>query len=404
MELNQFARIGKGVLSKSIGLQKNYVEEYVKSQDKLNENKSGCHECPIYKAKQQFIALDMAEAAEQLENQCKNCSTSVWEASYTQCIRYINEKNKYGYQPTLKCNAIKLLLLYHFLQPDERGFLKNISIKSLASTIGCTVATIHACNSVLSKYNYCYICESGLYDNHINVYLTEYKNYHKTAAEGGRGYITMSSDMLMDLIGISSLNTLRLNIKGILEVDNVSYSQTQNKNYSTVDTTYKKLRGFLPAYCKNNIIRKALEKDTSIFDLTFYDKGVSFSIHPKYAQKQLRNSMLENTKDNLIDFVDSINNAIDILETAKHPDEQAKIKESLSSMHISNMEKYPPLTLQTTDYMDLASLSLQYNPQIVRSAIIHIYNTYIASNHPIEKFGALTRTVIRNMSFSKIAA
>lgn len=404
MELNQFARIGKGVLSKSIGLQKNYIEEYVQSEDKLNETKSGCHECPIYKTKQQLIAIGLTESVEELHAKCKNCSTSVWEPSYTQHVRYINEKNKFGYQPTLKSNAIKLLLLYHFLQPDANGFIKNVSIKSLASTIGCTVATIIASNKILSKYDYCYIGESGLYDKHINVYLTEYKNYHKTAAEGGRGYITMSSDMLMDLIGISSLNTLRLNLKGILEVDNASYAQTQNRNYSSVETTYKKLRGFLPSYCKNNVIRKALEKDASIFDLTFYDKGVSFSIHEKYAQKKLRNSMLENTKENLIDFVENINSTFDALENVKHPDEKAKIDEILSAMHISKMEQYPPLTLQMKDYEDLASLSLQYNIQIVHTAIVHIYNRYITAKHPVEKFGALARTVIRNLSFSHVAA
>lgn len=404
LELNQFARIGKGVLSKSIGLQKNYVEEYVQGQDILNETKSGCYNCPVFKAKQQLIALGFIDAAEQINNKCRNCSSSVWETSYIQRKRYINEKNMFGYQPTLKSNAIKLLLLYHFLQPDAHGFLKNINIKSLASTIGCTVATINACNKVLADYSYCYISNSGIYDNHINVYLTEYKNYHKTAAEGGRGYITMSSDMLMDLIGISSLNTLRLNLKGILEVDNVSYSQTQNESYSTVDTTYKKLRDFLPAYCKNNVIRKALEKDDSIFDLTFHDKGVSFSIHEKYAQKKLRNAMMENTKENLINFVDNINEMVESLDNAIHPEEKTKIEEILSSLHISKMEKYPLLTLHLTDYEDLTSLALQYNLHIVHTAIIHIYNFYILNNRPVEKFGALARTVIRNMSISRAAA
>lgn len=405
MELNQFARIGKGILSKSIGLQRNYVEYYENGPEILNENKSGCYDCPIYKIKQQLISLGLTDAAEQIHTQCKSCSSSVWEPSYTPHKRYINEKNRFGYQPTLKGNAIKLLLLYHFLQPDAHGFVKNISIKSLAMTIGCTVATIHACNKVLSDYNYCYICNSGIYDNHINIYLVEYKNYHKAAAEGGRGYITMSSEMLTDLISISTLNTLRLNLKGILEVDNASYSQTQNETYSTVDTTYKKLRGFLPSYCKNNIIRKALEKDNAIFDISFHDsKSVCFRIHEKYAQKKLRDAMMENTKENITDFVSNINDVLESLNNTEHPDEKTKLTEIRTLLHIVQRKKYPLLTLHLTDYEDLASLALQYNLQIVHTAIIHIYNNYTTSNRPVEKFGALARTIIRNMSFSSAAA
>lgn len=404
MELNHFARIGKGVLSKSIGLQKNYVEVYSKGPDVLNEIKSECLSCPIHQLKQQFLSLDLPDTAEEIQAQCHTCSTSVWEPSYTQGIRYINEKNRYGYQPTLKSNALKLLLLYHFLQPDAQGFIKNVSIKALAATIGCTVATIHASNRVLKEYNYCYICDSGLYHNHINIFLPEYKNYHKTAAEGGRGYVTMSSDMLMDLIGISSLNTLRLNLKGILEVDNASYMRSQNDTYSVVETTYKRLRGFLPSYCKNNVIRKALEQDNSIFDLSFFDKGVSFTIHEKYAQKKLRNAMLEDTKENLIEFVDNLNDMTETVQSTAHPDERERLEDILSTMHIEKSQKYPTLNLHLTDYEDLASLALQYNLQMVHMAIIHIYNHYITAGHPVETFGALARTIIRNMSSLRSAS
>ncbi len=404
MELNQFARIGKGVLSKSIGLQKNYVEVYTKGPDVLNENKSGCHACPIYQLKQQLLSFGLADEAERIQEQCKTCSASVWEPSYTQSVRYINEKNRYGYQPTLKSNALKLFLLYHFLQPDAQGFIKDVNLKSLAETVGCTLATIQASNKVLQEYNYCYIGNSGLHNNHISIFLPEYKNYHKTAAEGGRGYITMSSDMLKDLIGIPSLNTLRLNLKGILEVDNASYSHTQNDTYSAVETTYERLRGFLPSYCKNNVIRKALEQNDSIFDLSFYDKGVSFTIHEKYAQKKMRNAMMEDTKENIIGFVDNINNVIDAVQDASHPAEKEKLAEILSTMHIESSQKYPSLSLRLTDYEDLASLALQYNLHMVHEAIIHIYNNYIAANHPVDTFGALARTIIRNHSFSRAAS
>ena len=218
MELNSYARIGKGILTKAIGLQKNYVEIYSKGPDVLNENRSDCHNCIVHQKKEELRALGLDKEADKIHCFCHTCPTSVWEPSYTTEKRYINEKNRYGYQPTLKLNAIRLLLLYHFLQPDAYGFIKDVCKKELAATIGCTAATIDACNDVLQDYGYCYFGNSGIRDHCINILLTEYKDYHKTAAEGGRGYITMSQDMLSDLCGIENLNTLRLNLKGILEI------------------------------------------------------------------------------------------------------------------------------------------------------------------------------------------
>ena len=401
LELNQFARIGKGVISKSIGLQKNYTEVYRKGPDVLNECKSGCMGCPIYEHKQDFLALGINEPVDQLNTHCKTCSSAVWESSY-QYIRYVNEKNRYGYQPTLKSYAIKLLLLYHFLQPDGNGFIKNACIKELAQTLGCTAATIQASNAVLREYGYCYI--SALYDHHFNVYLPEYKNYHKTAAEGGRGYITMSSEMLMDLIAIPALNTLRLNLKGILEVDNASYTRTSEDTYSTVTASFSKLRGFLPAYCKNNVIRKALEQDDSIFDLEFQDTGVSFSIHDKYAQKKMRDAMQEDVKATITEYVNDLNDIFKAADSAALPFEREQYKDLLSTMHIEASQKYPALLLNREDCSDLAGLAMQYNLQMVLMAISHIYNRYITAGEPVNNFGALARTIIRNSSYEKMAS
>ena len=121
MELSSFARIGKGVLTKAIGLQKNYIEVYSQGPDVLNERESNCSNCVIHQKKEELKMLGLEQAADQIHCFCHTCSSSVWEPSYTTEKRYINEKNRYGYQPTLKSNAIKLLLLYHFLHPDGRG-------------------------------------------------------------------------------------------------------------------------------------------------------------------------------------------------------------------------------------------------------------------------------------------
>ncbi|MCM1561810.1 MAG: hypothetical protein NC123_20100 [Butyrivibrio sp.] len=398
MELNSFARIGKGVITKAIGLQKNYVEVYSQGPDTLNECRSGCHDCIIRQKKEELRALGLEKEADKIHCFCHTCPSSVWEPSYTAQKRYINEKNRYGYQPTLKANSIKLLLLYHFIQPDSRGFIRNVCTKELAARIGCTLSTINACNNVLQDYNYCHFCNSGTGSHYINVFLPEYRDYHKTAAEGGRGYITMSSDMLSDLCGIESLNTLRLNLKGILEVDNASCYDTQNPAAAPVTSQYQKLRGFLPSYCKRNIIQKALKKSDAIFNLSINEQNVTFRIRDKYAQKNLRERMLDKTKENLIEYVDHINTVLGDAARARHPEEKERLDSILATLDISPSEKYPSLCLKISDYRDLASLALQYNLDMVHRTISLIYNKYILQNRPIEKIGALARTIIRKNS------
>ena len=404
MELNSYARIGKAVISKAIGLQKNYKEIYEKSEDKLNEEKSGCHNCEICKLKCQFSALGVTEVCDKLNEQCRTCSQAVWEKAYTIHTKYINEKNHYGYQPTLKTNAIKLFIAYHFLQPDALGFVKNVSVKELAELLDCTPATIRFSNEILSSYEYCYFCNSGISDNHINVYIPEYKNYHKPANEGGRGYLNLSSSMLSELLTINHLNTLRLTLKGILEVDNASAYDAANPNLTDVTSTFDKLRGFLPSYCKRNVIRKALEQGDAVFQYSFTDSSVTFSMKQEYSKKNMREAMLFESEQEVKDHVDRLNDVLELANDNGPYADETRTEALLTMFSIDSFCQYPALILTNDVYRDLASMCIQYNMNMVKQAISCVYNDYIAKRRPVESFGALTRHYIRNMSVFNIFA
>lgn len=404
LELNSYARIGKAVITKAIGLQKNYKEIYEKSEDKLNEEKSGCHNCEVCKLKCRFSALGVTEVCDALNEQCRTCSQAVWESTYTTYTKYINEKNRYGYQPTLKVNAIKLFITYHFLQPDALGFIKNVSVKELAELLDCTPATIRSSNEILSSYEYCYFCNSGISDNHINVYIPEYKNYHKPASEGGRGYLSLSSNMLSELLAVDHLNTLRLTIKGILEVDNASAYDAANPNLTDVTSTFDKLRGFLPSYCKRNVIRKALEQGNAIFQYSFSDSSVTFSMKQEYAKKNMRKAMLLESEQEVKDHVDSLNDVLELANDKEPYTDHERTQALLTMFSIGSFHRYPSLILTNDDYRDLASMCIQYNMNMVKQAISCVYNDYIAKRRPVESFGALTRHYIRNMSVFNIFA
>ena len=404
MNLNNFARIGKGVITKSIGLQKNYIETYEEVDIKLDERQSGCLFCPVYQAKCQMREIDVPDALDLLECQCEGCSQAVYTTEYKIHKKYINEKNQFGYQHTLKSHSIKLLLLYHFLQPDAHGMIKDVSIKGLAELIGCTTATIRANNKVLKEYGYCYISESGLYDNHINVCLPEYKDYHKTAAEGGRGYITMSASMMEKILGIKGLNTLRLNLKGIIETDNASFGNTENPEMSAATASYKKLRGFLPDYCKRNVIIKALQQDNSIFDLAYHDNAVTFHIHPEFAQKNMRGSMLENEEASMKEYIDNLNRTLSMAGESYIKGADPIVDACIESYGIADSYKHPLFELSDKDYKDLASMCVQYNRDIVQSAVITAYNNYTLLGREIRNFGGMIRAIIRRRLSASRAA
>lgn len=396
MELSNFARIGKGVITKSIGLQENYIEIYEKGGRKRDEEKSGCYSCPVYQAKCSMRDLGATDALDFLECQCGCCSQAVYTEEYKSTKKYINEKNQFGYQQTLKSCSIKLLLAYHFLQPDAYGMLKDVSIKDLAGLVGCTTATVKACNRVLAEYGYCCICNSGLYDNHINVILTEYKDYHKTAAEGGRGYITMSSSMMQKILGIKGLNALRLNLKGILEVDNASFRSTGDPEMASATASYKKLKGFLPNYCKRNVIIKALQQDSSIFTFAYDDNIVTFNINREFAQKNMRGSMLANEEKEMKAYIESLNRTLSMAgkNYIKGADPLADAR--LSNFRIAIAGSYALLHLSDKDYKDLASMCVQYNRDMVQKAVITAYNDYAVHGKEIKNFGGIIRTIIRS--------
>lgn len=393
MGLSNFARIGKGVITKLIGLQDNYIEYYTKEEPKRDEEKSGCFSCPVYQAKCQMSEFDITDAYEYMECQCGGCSQAVFTDSYTVTKKYINEKNRFGYQQTLKSYPIKIFLILHFLGPDSHGLIMDVSIKELAGLAGCSAATVRAAVRKLSECGYIQVCESGSYDNHINVLITEYSDYHKTAEEGGRGYITMSSDMMGKLLGIKRLNTLRLNLKGILEVDSASL-QTGGSEMASATATYKKLQGFLPKYCRRNVIISALKQDSSIFHFDYSDQAVTFNINPEFSQRNMRDSMLKNEESVMRKYIENLNRTLLMagMDYVRGADPLADAH--LSALRITEAEGYIPLQLADKDYKDLASMCVQFNRDIVRKAVITAYNQYTAQGQTIKNFGGMIRTII----------
>lgn len=404
LNLNNFARVGKGPALKAIGLQKNYKEYYTEYQQ-LDETASGCFACPHFKYKS-FLEYMPEEIQKNICHQCGSCPKAVYKTAYKTHIKYMNEKNMYGYQPRLKGNALKLLITYHFLSPNPRGFISDISEKELAEFIKCDIKTIKYSNEILAKYGYISYHATGWEKNHISILLPEYNTYHLTASEGGRGYATISKELLQQIMNVKDINQLRIYLRAILESDASSAPQVK------LERSYEQLRRYLPGYCKPNVIKKALVTKSDIFNVEYENSKIVFHLNAAYNTRQAKIHLIEENRGEIQSYITALNDMLDQynLLQERPDDEIGDLAEQLRANGINPYldtnrklsNTYPPVILKDNDYRDLGLLSTTYSLSVVKQAVLEIYNSYILLKRPIESFGALTRTIIKKEAlFSK---
>ena len=380
----EFCNIGKAVLTKALGLQKNYSEMIETSYEVIDIEASNCESCKWHKIKS--VTKPSEELYVECENACASCPHRCMKTEYTYKKVYHNEQNAFGYQVTLKTNAIKIFLLYHFLGVDSIGFIKNVDLQELADRIGCDIKTIHNNNVLLQNYGYIHF--SKVDAHRINVYLSDYENYLKPASHGGRGFLVMSKDVLEEVLKITSINELRITLRELMEFDSL-----KNQKTDSIEKSYSELRRMLPAYCKRNIIQKASNK-LSMFLTEIKDNFVKFIIKPEYDAKKQKEEQLTYYEQELASFSQ---------EFAK---DVAEINTNIYSIRDSKFADFftEPETIEyrcwfftKLEIADLASLCLQYSYDIVIKALQSIYKTYKLRGTPIKNLGGLTRTVINAM-------
>mgnify|MGYP006999407132 CR=1 FL=1 len=216
--MDNFTNIGKAVLIQALGIQQNYttiIDSSVEVTDYSNDNCSTCK----YKAIIESFSSDNDIYKMAIDN-CNNCPHRILTTKNVTKKIYHNEKNRYGYKPRLKSNSIKLLLLLHFYHPDKFGVICNVNSLQLAKELGCDIKTIFNNLEILSRYNYISYCKSSTYN--ITVCLNDYESYYLPANKGGRGFFVMSLDLLKQIIQLENLLTLRIHLRELIEIDNLT--------------------------------------------------------------------------------------------------------------------------------------------------------------------------------------
>lgn len=364
-ELLQFANIGKAILIQMLGLQKNYHEDVVGTQQVLDPQATGCASCPYYK-QSTLLGIDCKE-------QCDNCPHRKYKEEPIIQRRYFNEFNQFGYKPMLKCFAIKLMLLFHFQSPDKDGYCLNFDPYQAAETLGCTTRTV--LNNLDNLQRYKYIKYKRVSPHNYNILLTEYKNYFSPATKGGRGYFVMPQDLFKKILPLGEVNQLRIILRELLEFDKLS----QRGNFTINNRSIEDIRKYLPFYCKPYVINKIIASlDTPI--MTFEHINGTYRITSPYGNtKQFKEDEIEYWTSYWKVFVFNFND--NILFTNK---EQGQANPLL-------------FLFEDKGYHDIAMMTLQYGAEEIQKAMETLYYTYVVQNREVTNPGGLLRHLIEHM-------
>lgn len=387
--MRQFASIGKLLIKRAVGLQRNFKEIEYEVVSKLDEQASGCFACQNYSLKAVFAKRLESDQYQNACSVCENCPRRVFKEEKVEKVTYINEKNRYAgetghYISTLKTNAIKLLLVLHMMSPNRWGHIMELPMSKLKSILGCDRKTVCSNLEKLKQYGYiAYINNRGI----LNVVLEGYENYFKSAKDGGRGFLTLSSALVEELLAIKDLTTLRIFLQQLVETDNQGHIEQK-----IVVKTYEELLRGLPEYCKPNHVKKHLaeNKDNQIFEIQVEEK-VSFKLNPEYDAKKVKEKLIEESREDLIFYVNQLNEKFEKINKGElRPD--ARLPKIFYTKQ--NVQEYVPFVIRMKVFEDLAKMCWQFSIYNIIDTLNYVYVNYTLEHKIIENLAALVRALL----------
>lgn len=396
--MNKYARIGRACLIQAIGPQQNHVITELRESNIIDRCKTVCYTCSNYHDFHMESYSSMPKPVqENMDAICQACPHCSCKKEIV--TKYVNEKHQYGYGVRLSLVATKLLIYFHFQNPDNNGCVKYISITDAAKTVGCSRRSIFNAIKKLSEHDYIMAgnCGNGL----VNVIIKSYKNIALPANKGGRGYITINREMLSQLMECKGITQLRVTLRILLDVD------TSKDGTTTEELT--KFKRFLPSYCKAGVIKKALL--LTKFAVSFFDNGkilinLNKEICGKICWNEERSFALSTLKQHMYAIKKDMESANQKLVKHKNISAEKKRLKKLGYTLDANREGlkfFVGFKVSEQDLDDLAGIAASYSIDAVKNALLQVYKNYNISfiNY---KIGPLVRTMIKYGNCSSVIA
>lgn len=372
MRETRYASVGKAVLIRMIGLQENY-----KDTKMLDRKKSGCFSCPHF--------------GESLKNpECSHCAAC---RSKTYSSSYINENNRYGYQPPQSLCAMKLFLYLHFCSVTGSGVIEDVSISALSEKIGISQRNIHYCLKHLERDEYIAYGRNGYGPGHYSVILKDYENYFKKANEGGRGYLTLSLDCLKKLLLSHSVNQMRLYLRLYVNIDDRKALPFTRETFLSDSRNTRELSRYFPAYFKQGKVLRLLDIKTDLFSFSEQDGQVSYTLRQEFFGDLSKQEYKNECYSSLKSYVEDAN--LQIKRYMAYEATADTIPKELiqQAIHARMSGSACFIGVEDHDLQDLAAIATQYGYDITFSTLKQLWaSNPLASlkNH----YGEYTRYLI----------
>lgn len=273
---------------------------------------------------------------------------------------YVNEKNAFGSGEKLKTNAILLYIYIHFLSPDQNARTR-IDLFEASDYLSMPKRTLLNNLRILVRRGYI-CCVEGVLEGTYDILIESYSANGDTAKNGGRGYLTMTTETFAQIRTIRRINELRFAIRGLLN----SVPGKQNCGLAN-GCPFSVLKGFFPTYTKRKDILEIMSstKLNSLFDISLAKsmKYCAVKVRDDFDARMLKNKIVADVQPKILKRFESLN--------AKYPDNQ-----------------FNPTA---SELKDICNICLREPLERVLSAIARIYYSHTRSE--IKNLPAYIRTL-----------
>ena len=335
---------------------------------------------------------------------CKNCFRRLADSSacdtcpgniHSVSVSGYTAKFDSSYNRTLKSASIKLFILLFFYS-DSNGIIDSVNIRSLSDYIGCNKKTVIASLRSLELAGYIdYEKRNSLF---YDIQILNYQDMYKKAYQGGRGYVTMDKELLLDIMKIKDLNSLRCIIKLLFKA---SYNQIKSASkLAAAKVSFDTLKDSLPDYVKPHILRNAVSNVRAFFHSVNEDyKEFVVVLAEKYQGAVIKERLKADGKIKIPAFIKEFNEKIDRIN--KDIENGGNLSfESISYLSDNSIMlppavgKYPGLNINSNVKNDLFNLCPQYGADSIIAALKIFFTEYIANHIRIENVGGLIRKIL----------
>lgn len=273
---------------------------------------------------------------------------------------YINERDYFGKRPYLNKNAILLYIYLHFINPDASGRVK-FAIKPASDFLSLPAKTIRFNLRNLLRHGYIqYINdEIGVY----TIYINGYSEKGQTASDGFKGYFNVTLDTFKELIKVSSINELRIQLRGLMQCcPGINNGRLEHISFSDI-------KRFFPSYIHIKDIKHLL-----VTDLTLTMFNVKFTADEKFCMIK--------AKDNY-DPVKVKNGIVS--------DCEQKVKKLVKKMLSQKKHAATALLFSDKNINDISKISLRLPIDDILCGIESLFENY--SGARVSNIGGLVRVL-----------